>query len=329
VVDDPLALLARSPEAAGRAGDPRDPIGELLLPLGERAVSPAEALAAVIGEVASGAAAAVTCVPMHFTSRERLRVRDALGAAGLRPLRLASPEAAAALARAAFRALPRRRLLVFGDATAVLLQVSGDDVEVIGAASGGDPAALATELFASRGLTLATVDEVLALGPADSLSRTLGRDVLALPPEAPALGAALLAASLSGDRTFGGLAIREALLRPVELTCGGEQVRVLERGTPLPAEKTLALTAPGELEALIVQGDRFLAQVRGENRLLVTLRLDADGVLDVSVDAGEVSLVVPRELSADATASTRIEGRAAPTRTTPGLFARLRRLIGA
>jgi hypothetical protein len=153
---------------------------------------------------------AVFAVPAYFTERQRAAVSERAQSAGWRVERTVSAPSALAIAFAAGRGLPRRRLLVVDLGASKLdigiVEVEGDDVEVV--ACGGDSA------FAAASTTDA--------GLLDRLDSVV-RGVLS--------GASLTAKALDGLVLGGGLAHLPAVRERLQQRLGRAPVEELDPDT--------------------------------------------------------------------------------------------------
>ncbi len=346
-----------------RTGD--EPL-ELLL---QRAVEAARSSPGV-GDVQR----AVIAAPASMTDHPRLELLRAAERAGLEVLRLVGEPSAVALAYGHGRGLARKRVLTLSLDTegveAAVVGITGDDVEVL--STGAErfdkgewlehTVSRARTVLSSAGVTPETIDALLLVGPEARshdvrrrIEAALGRP--AVPPEdfepvgAVARGAAILGDSLlraeAGKR---GATVSEILGVPIGIALrGGGMRRVLERGTRLPAEKTLTLPVQAgvALGVAVFQGDSERAE---ENAYLGSLQLqpersgEAQLVFRLSVHG---TVEVAAQVSGDrrertlATEDASEEVRAAlfaaaplpdspepPPTTSGGVFGGLRRLFG-
>lgn len=258
---------------------------------------------------------AVLAVPLALGDAERRAWKQAASMAGFSSVGLINVTSAIMLAFAHPRGLARKRILnIHMDPfvlEAAVAELTGSDVEIV--LSQGDllvdrDGVAAVEHFMLRlrqalelqGLPLQKMDTVIFTGQRfetrelrETVEHLLGTRGGEFPEasDAPALGAAVWADSLSG-RAQGrkGISLSDVLGTSVDVVLTpGSTERILERGMRLPAEKVLTpgLREAQELEVAVFEGPehRFvgLAKTRTERSGEMTLRFTAtsDGVLEI------------------------------------------------
>lgn len=224
---------------------------------------------------------AVLSVPSTFTLRERRWLIEAAEAAGLTLLQVVNDASSLALAFAHGRGLARKRVLVLevdgGQCGLAVVQITDDDLSVVasGALTFPHPdnveiqqvlSVVQSTLDAAR-VTMVSVDEVVCVGEqasqADVQARLstffAGRPVHTELSSGHSLGVALLAQAWSArERGKTGAFLAEVVMAPLSISVQGKPAtRVLDRGTRLPAEKTINVTVePSEtLEIGLFEGD--------------------------------------------------------------------------
>ncbi len=275
-----------------------------------------ETLQAAWAELGSEVRRAVVAAPASINDVQRVELLKTAEGTGLEVVRLLGEPSAVALAYAHDRGLARKRVLTLSlettGAEAAVVGIAGDDVTVLATGDvrfgGGEwlehTAALARSVLDQAGVALEAVDALLLFGPEarsddvrHRLETALGRAVVGAedfdPVGAVARGAAILGDSLvraeAGKR---GVTVSEILGVPIGIALrGGGVRRVLERGTRLPADKTLTLPVQAgvPLGLVVLQGNSERAE---ENAYLGSLQLQPDR-------SGEAQVVF--RLSADGT----------------------------
>ena len=218
---------------------------------------------------------------------------------------------------------------------------------------------LAREVLRSASLARTVLDEVLLVGGASRLPhvRRLVEDAMGRPARndvdvggAVAQGAATLANLLTpgGSKSASRTAVHEVLGVPLEIVAPElGQVRVLERNTRLPAEKTLAviLGIGVPLEVQVFQGPgrapdprSFLGLLRAPadrgGEWALHLALDTDGILHASATNPSGKRQLLQLQTPAAPAEPEVPSRpaepetAAPEAVQPGLLGGLRKLFG-
>ena len=221
---------------------------------------------------------------------------------------------------------------------------------------------LAREVLRSASLTPDALDELVLVGTAtrlphvrrtieEAMGRTARTDVDV--DSAVSAGAATLAHLLvsAGPKSASRTALHEVLGVPLEIIAPElGQVRVLDRNTRLPAEKTLTMTLDlgTPLEVQVFQGTARAPDPRSFLGLLrappdragdwtLILSLDTDGVLRASATnpsgkRQQLQLHVPAATEAETPPPQRVpsepEAPAAPPPQDTGLFGGLKRLFG-
>lgn len=301
VTPSPLVLGLELRREGGGEGEARVAAMREGMP-GAVATGPAlqEALQAAWTELGSEVRRVVLAAPASINDVQRAEHLRTAEAAGLEVLRLLGEPSAVALAYGHDRGLARKRVLTLSlettGAEAAVVGIAGDDVTVLatGEARFEDgewlehTAALARSVLEQAGVALEAVDALLLFGPEarsddvrHRLETALGRTAVGTdlfdPVGAVARGAAILGDSLvraeAGKR---GVTVSEILGVPIGIALrGGGVRRVLERGTRLPADKTLTLPVQAgvPLGLVVLQGNSERAE---ENAYLGSLQLQPD-----------------------------------------------------
>lgn len=300
----------------------------------------------------------VLCVPSTFTSKERRLLIEAATAAGLQVLQVVNDASAVALAFANGRGLARKRVVVVnveeGQCSAAVVQATGDDLSVVaggghsfeGAAELGPVLNVIQGVLDAARVNMASVDEVVCVGAqaeAPDIRERLhgyfaGRPVHTELPSAQAAGVGLLAQAWSlRERGKIGASVAEVVLAPLFLSAqSNAATRLLDRGTRLPADKSVAVwVEPAEtVELCLFEGDAHKTCVgtwRGsvDKRVewTVTVRLDSEKGLALSATAPGGKKV---ELTFDGAANPtfpRPPPAVVPAPPEPGLLSGLKRWL--
>ncbi len=272
-----------------------DARGDVALQVRERIVPMTEIVGHLFAEVRDRTseqldkpvARAVIAVPATFGHARRAAIRDAASRAGLAVERLIDDSTAVALAYSHGRGLPRRRALVFdlggGTFTVSVIQMTGDDVEVIATAGDDELGGLDFDLRIAEELrrrfaeaTGIAVDDPLAvqrLREAAEAAKILLSEKTETPARVPS------AASRDGSPIDLDLLVSRAR---VEAACGDLVERAISLGRQLLGERGLSPSSIDEI--LVVGGQSRSPGVRGaiEQAFGRPLRTDIDGATAVA-----------------------------------------------